>query len=57
MDETVRQLILTKATSQTIRESARKRGMTTLREDGWKKVAKGITTVEEVLRVTLNEQS
>jgi len=57
VDETVRQLILTKATSQTIRESARKRGMTTLREDGWKKVAKGITTVEEVLRVTLNEQS
>ena len=57
VDDTVRQLILTKATSQTIRESARKRGMTTLREDGWKKVAKGITTVEEVLRVTLNEQS
>ena len=57
VDETVRQLILTKATSQTIRESARKKGMTTLREDGWKKVAKGITTVEEVLRVTLNEQT
>ena len=57
VDEAVRQLILTKATSQTIRESARKKGMTTLREDGWKKVAKGITTVEEVLRVTLNEQT
>ena len=57
VDETVRQLILTKATSQTIRESARKKGMTTLREDGWKKVAKGITTVEEILRVTLNEQT
>ena len=57
VDDAVRQLILTKATSQTIRESARKKGMTTLREDGWKKVAKGITTVEEVLRVTLNEQS
>ena len=57
VDDAVRQLILTKATSQIIRESARKKGMTTLREDGWKKVAKGITTVEEVLRVTLNEQS
>jgi len=57
VDDTVRQLILTKATSQIIRESARKKGMTTLREDGWKKVAKGVTTVEEVLRVTLNEQS
>jgi type II secretory ATPase GspE/PulE/Tfp pilus assembly ATPase PilB-like protein len=31
--------------------------MTTLREDGWKKVAAGITTVEEVLRVTLSEQT
>jgi len=57
VDDTVRQLILRKATSQIIRESARKKGMTTLREDGWKKVAKGITTVEEVLRVTLNEQT
>ena len=57
VDDAVRQLILTKATSQTIRESARKKGMTTLREDGWKKVAKGITTVEEILRVTLNEQT
>ena len=28
------------------------RGMVTLREDGFKKVAKGMTTVEEVLRVT-----
>ena len=57
VDDSVRKLILTKATSQTIRESARKKGMTTLREDGWQKVAKGVTTVEEVLRVTLNEQT
>ena len=57
VDDSVRKLILTKATSQSIRESARKKGMTTLREDGWQKVAKGVTTVEEVLRVTLNEQT
>jgi type II secretory ATPase GspE/PulE/Tfp pilus assembly ATPase PilB-like protein len=57
VDDTVRQLILTKATSQLIRESARKKGMATLREDGWKKVSEGITTVEEVLRVTVNEQT
>ena len=55
IDDPVRQLILTKATSQLIRESARKKGMATLREDGWKKVSEGITTVEEVLRVTVNE--
>ena len=30
-------------------------GMKTLREDGWSKVKKGITTVAEVLRVTQQE--
>jgi len=34
------------------RELAREAGMTTLREDGWRKVQAGLTTVEEVLRVT-----
>ncbi|KMP10524.1 secretion system protein E [Candidatus Nitromaritima sp. SCGC AAA799-C22] len=57
IDDTVRQLILSKATAQTIREEARTKGMVTLREDGWKKVVAGITTVEEVLRVTLNDQT
>jgi general secretion pathway protein E len=57
VDDMIRQLILNKSTSQEIREIARKKGMTTLREDGWKKVAEGITTVEEVLRVTINEQT
>lgn len=31
---------------------ARREGMTTLREDGWAKIANGTTTVDEVLRVT-----
>jgi type II secretory ATPase GspE/PulE/Tfp pilus assembly ATPase PilB-like protein len=57
VDDAIRQLILTKSTAQIIRETARKKGMTTLREDGWKKVAEGITIVEEVLRVTLNEHT
>lgn len=35
-----------------LREIARGQGMRTLREDGWAKVAAGMTTVEEVLRVT-----
>ncbi|MBT8484285.1 MAG: Flp pilus assembly complex ATPase component TadA [Phycisphaerales bacterium] len=34
------------------RRQCTERGMTTLRQDGFMKVAKGITTVEEVLRVT-----
>lgn len=35
-----------------IREQAREQGMRTLRDDAWAKVQAGITTVEEVLRVT-----
>ena len=31
---------------------ARKRGIKLMRDDGWTKVIKGMTTVEEVLRVT-----
>ena len=57
VDDSIRQHILNKSTTQEIREIARKKGMTTLREDGWKKVAEGITTVEEVLRVTISEQT
>jgi general secretion pathway protein E len=57
VDDAIRQLILTKSTAQIIRKTAHKKGMTTLREDGWKKVAEGITTVEEVLRVTLSEHT
>ena len=32
--------------------AARKHGMRSLREDGWLKVATGVTTAEEVIRVT-----
>ena len=35
-----------------VRELARSQGLKTLREDGWTKVQAGITTIEEVLRVT-----
>jgi general secretion pathway protein E len=34
-----------------LRELAQTQGMTTLRQDGWRKVQAGLTTVEEVLRV------
>jgi type II secretory ATPase GspE/PulE/Tfp pilus assembly ATPase PilB-like protein len=32
--------------------AALRAGMRTLREDGWDKIARGITSVEEVMRVT-----
>lgn len=58
MDTTheIRRLILKNSSSGEIREAARRTGMRSLSEDGWRLVAEGITTPEEVLRVT-KEQS
>ena len=51
-DEAVRQLAHDRASSWKLKEAGVKAGMATLRQDGWKKVIQGITTVEEVLRAT-----
>jgi len=56
IDDEMRDLIGKKASSETIRQAARNRGFTTLRENGWQKVKQGITTISEVLRVTLEEE-
>jgi general secretion pathway protein E len=50
--EGVKGLILSRADSGAIREKAVGEGMRLLREDGWEKVRRGVTTIEEVLRVT-----
>jgi type II secretion system protein E len=50
--EEARGLILSKRPSGEIRRHAIERGMVTLRDDGWAKARAGITTVEEILRVT-----
>jgi len=52
----IRELIVNKAQEYQIREEAIKEGMITLREDGFKKALAGITTWEEVLRLTAGEQ-
>ena len=39
-----------------LRELARRQGMKTLREDGWRLVAEGATTADEVMRVTKDEE-
>jgi len=49
--EEVKQAILKLTPVTAMRALAREQGMVTLREDGWRKVQAGITTVEEVLRV------
>lgn len=51
-DNEIRQLILKNASSDLIRDAARRSGMRTLAEDGWRLVRMGLTTVEEVLSVT-----
>ena len=56
MNESVRPLILNRAAASTISQHAIEMGMRTLRVDGWQKVKDGITTVEEVLRVTQSEE-
>jgi len=48
----IRQLVLQSASTDQIRAAARKQGMKSLAEDGWRLVRQGITTVEEVLSVT-----
>src|SRR6266404_347963 len=49
----IRDLILRNAASSEIREVAESQGMRTLRQSGLLKVIQGLTTVEEILRVTL----
>ena len=55
VNETTRQLILKRSSADIIREAAVKQGMRTLREDGWRTVRAGTTTVAEVVRVTQEE--
>ena len=57
INEDVRSLIVRKAPTGEIRRHAIEAlGMVTLREDGWAKAKLGITTIDEVLRVTQEEE-
>ncbi|MDP6721222.1 MAG: ATPase, T2SS/T4P/T4SS family, partial [Pirellulaceae bacterium] len=51
-NEELRNLATERAPSTELKKAARRAGMTTLRDDGWKKVMAGDTTIDEVLRVT-----
>ncbi|MBI5236998.1 MAG: type II secretion system ATPase GspE [Deltaproteobacteria bacterium] len=55
MNDDLRQMVVEKKGSNMMRLKAMERGMITLREDGWDKVLKGITTIDEVTRVTLDQ--
>lgn len=54
VDEKIRELITNKASVGIIREEAVKKGFKDMRFDGLKKVVSGVTSVEELLRVTKN---
>jgi len=51
-DNEIRQMILNRVSTDVVRDAARRGGMRTLAEDGWRLVRLGVTTVEEVLSVT-----
>ena len=51
-NEEIRQMMTQKGTSEAIKQVAIRNGMETMRMDGWKKVMAGITTIDEIVRVT-----
>jgi len=55
MNDEIRQLVLERTPANIIKEKAISLGMRTLRQDGWEKVRKGLTTASEVVRVTQQE--
>ena len=56
LTEALRPLILNRSAASTLAQKAMEQGMRTLRMDGWRKVKNGVTTIEEVLRVTQTEE-
>jgi len=54
--ENLRPLIIERAASSTIKAAAVAKGMRTLRDDGWAKVKAGVTSLEEVARVTQEDE-
>jgi len=51
--ETIKELIVKRATTNQIQEQAKKEGMRTMIEDGFIKAVQGMTSLEEVLRVII----
>jgi type IV pilus assembly protein PilB len=54
--EDIKEMILSRAQSKDIKKKAIEQGMLTLRQSGLEKTKKGITSVEEVLRVTVRDK-
>src|SRR5437763_11963906 len=54
--EPVRRLIMQRRDGSELKQCAIAEGMETLRQDGWRRVAQGKTTIEEVVRVTQTDE-
>ncbi|MDD5131062.1 MAG: type II secretion system ATPase GspE [bacterium] len=52
----IRDLIMTRPSTETLKQAAVENGMITLKEDGLDKVKKGITSIEEVVRVVTEQE-
>lgn len=55
LNDQIRDMIIAHATANQIKSKAIQQGMRTLRQDGWEKIKKGLTTPAEVIRVTQEE--
>jgi general secretion pathway protein E len=55
MTDSIRQLVMRHATATDLRAAAIEQGMLTMYDHGLRKVAQGITTLEEVMRVTRDD--
>ncbi len=53
MNENLQELVFQRASTAALRAEARKNGMATLEEKGYKKINEGLTSVDEVLRLTM----
>ena len=56
VDDHIRPLIIDRSASSGIKREAMRHGLHTLRDDGWRKVLDGVTTVEEILRVSEEDE-
>jgi type II secretory ATPase GspE/PulE/Tfp pilus assembly ATPase PilB-like protein len=52
IEDEIRDLVLERASTHLVKQKSREHGMVTLREAAFRKVLNGVTTVEEMMRVT-----
>ena len=57
LDDLIREMIMSQASTALLRQESRKRGMRTLRESGLLSIYDGRTTIDEVLRETISEEA